>query len=228
MHVQLKLTLAAPPATVVDALANPEVMVAVTTPLLVYRSEEPTGFPRRWSTTPSRVSARILGLVSLGKTHVSLRFYDVKVPPVDSTPLGGIARVQEDTGRGIAGTFTLLQIRHRMAVSPAPRSSGLVGGTLLRDRMEFHAGWLTPLLWPGLWLVWQWRGFRFRQLAPTWPTPDSAPTQAPASASASGPRPRVLMRPPERAAVAPNQPTFRRLFRASGCSGNLTHLVRRH
>jgi hypothetical protein len=76
--------------------------------------------------------------------------------------------VQEDTGRGIAGTFTLLRIRHRMAVSPAPRSSGLPRGTLLRDRMEFHAGPLTPLLWPGLWLVWQWRGLRMRQLAPTW------------------------------------------------------------
>ncbi|BDZ48977.1 hypothetical protein GCM10025867_12180 [Frondihabitans sucicola] len=157
MHVQLKVVLAASPAVVRDALANPAVMVAVTTPLLVYRSEELDGFPRRWSDSAQRVSARILGVFPLGRTHVSLRWYRV-----------GDADVQEDTGRGIAGTFALLRIRHRMAVSPAPHASGLPRGTLLRDRMEFHAGPLTPLLWPGLWLVWQWRGFRLRQLAPTW------------------------------------------------------------
>lgn len=193
MHVQLKLTLAAPPAAVADALANPEVMVAVTRPLLVYRSEEADGFPTRWTTTPRRVSARILGLVPLGRTHVSLRFYEVRVPPVTSADDSGIARVQEDTGHGIDGTFRLLRIRHRMAVSPAPLSAGLVGGTLLRDRMEFHAGALTPLLWPGLWLVWQWRGLRFRQLAPTWTVPGAAPTPdaeaADAAAQAPAPTP---------------------------------------
>lgn len=175
MHVQLKLALAATPATVVDALANPEVMVAVTRPLVVYRSEEAGGFPTRWTTAPRRVRARILGVLPLGRTHVSLRFYEIKVPPLSSAPGSGVARVQEDTGRGIDGTFRLLRIRHRMAVSPLPRSSGVVDGTLLRDRMEFHAGVLTPLLWPGLWLVWQWRGLRLRQLAPTWPAPSGPP-----------------------------------------------------
>lgn len=162
MHVQLKTLLACDPATARDALANPQVMVAVTKPLLVYRSEEPGGFVRRWSTEPQRVSARILGVLPLGRTHVHLRFYEL-----------GDAAVQEDTGRGIDGQFARLRIRHRMAVSEAPRSSGLVHGTLLRDRMEFHAGALTPLLWPGLWLTWQWRGFRMRQLAPTWQPPES-------------------------------------------------------
>jgi hypothetical protein len=163
VHVQLKLALPATPEAVRDALANPEVMVAVTKPLLVYRSVEPGGFPRRWTTSASRVSARILGAFPLGRTHVALRWYSVDGFP-DTV-------VQEDTGRGIDGTFALLRIRHRMAVSPAPRASGLPRGSLLRDRMEFHAGPLTPLLWPGLWLVWQWRGFRLKQLAPTWPTP---------------------------------------------------------
>ncbi len=171
MHVQLKLILAAPPEAVADALASPAVMVAVTRPALVYRSDERAGFPPRWTEAPSRVSARILGLVPLGRTHVDLRWYDIKVPPVDDSPEGGIARVQEDTGRGIDGMFSLLRIRHRMAVSPAPRSAGLVGGTLLRDRFEFDAGLLTPLLWPGLWLVWQWRASRMRRLAPTWRSP---------------------------------------------------------
>jgi hypothetical protein len=155
MHVQLKLTLACSPAAAIDALSNPQVMVAVTKPMLVYRSEEPGGFPRRWDTDEHPVSARILGAFSLGRTHVHLRFYDV---------LG--ARVQEDTGRGIDGSFAMMRIRHRMAVSAAPG-----GLTLLRDRMEFHAGVLTPVLWPGLWLVWQWRVARMRMLAPTWTTP---------------------------------------------------------
>ncbi|RKR75591.1 hypothetical protein [Frondihabitans australicus] len=171
MHVQLKLVLAAPPAAVSDALARPDVMVAVTRPAVVYRSQEPAGFPARWGSSPSRVSARILGLLPLGVTHVDLRWYEVKVPPVTSEAGSGVAHVQEDTGRGVSGMFARLRIRHRMAVSPAPRSAGLVGGTLLRDRLEFDAGPLTPLLWPGLWLTWQWRGYRMRRLAPTWPSP---------------------------------------------------------
>lgn len=156
--MQLKLTLDCPPDVAADALANPQVMVAVTRPLLVYRSEEPGGFPRRWDTEPREVSARMFGLFSLGRTHVHLRFYEV-----------AHARVQEDTGEGIDGTFALLTIRHRMAVSVAPTVEGALNHeTLLRDRIEFHAGVLTPLLWPGLWLTWQWRGLRMRKLAPTW------------------------------------------------------------
>jgi hypothetical protein len=154
MHVQLKLTLACSPEAAADALANPEVMVAVTRPMLVYRPvDEP--FPRRWTEAAFVVSARILGVFPLGRTHVSLRFYKVAG-----------AAVQEDTGRGVSGQFARMRIRHRMALSEAPG-----GLTLLRDRMEFHAGALTPLLWPGLWAVWQWRGFRMRMLAPTWTTP---------------------------------------------------------
>lgn len=160
MHVQLKLTLACSPEAASDALANPEVMVAVTRPLVVYRSAEPGGFPARWGAEPQRVRARILGFVPLGVTHVDLRWYDLRG-----------ARVQEDTGVGVSGQFARLTIRHRMAVSPAPKSSGLARGTLLRDRLEFDAGLLGPLLWPGLWAVWQWRGLRMRRLAPTWQAP---------------------------------------------------------
>lgn len=161
MHVQLKLTLACSPAAAIDALANPEVMVAVTRPLVKYRSL--SRFPRRWSSEPHLVSASILGVFPLGRTHVDLSWRTVQG-----------ARIQEDTGTGVAGTFRTLSIRHRMAVSPAPLPSGLPRGTLLRDRLEFDAGLLGPLLWPGLWLVWQWRGYRMRRLAPTWTTPASA------------------------------------------------------
>ncbi|MBF4574982.1 hypothetical protein [Frondihabitans sp. VKM Ac-2883] len=171
MHVQLKLLLACSPEAAADALANPEVMVAVTKPLVVYRSEDASGFPRRWDDVPRRVSARILGLVSLGITHVDLRWYEVEG-----------TRIQEDTGRGVTGQFSRLRIRHRMAISRAPHSSGLARGTLLRDRLEFDAGLLTPVLWPGLWVVWQWRGWRMRQLAPTWSAPADSAT-APAAAT---------------------------------------------
>lgn len=154
MHVQLKLHLDCSPEAAADALADPAVMVAVTRPLLVYRPVDHS-FPRRWDEVTRPVSAKILGLFSLGRTHVDLRWYEVDG-----------ARVQEDTGRGIDGMFARMRIRHRMALSPLPG-----GRTLLRDRMEFHAGALTPLLWPGLWLVWQWRARRMRQLAPGWRVP---------------------------------------------------------
>jgi hypothetical protein len=51
-----------------------------------------------------------------------------------------------------------------MAVAPAP---GDPGRTLWRDRLVI-GGPAAAALWPVLWTVWQWRGARLRQLAPTW------------------------------------------------------------
>jgi len=49
-----------------------------------------------------------------------------------------------------------------MAVAAGPNP----GTTLFRDRLEFSAGALTPLVWLALWAFWQWRGRRLMQLAP--------------------------------------------------------------
>ena len=164
MHVQLKLLLSCSPDAAADALANPAVMVAVTRPLVVYRPIAPV--PRRWTAAAHPVRVALLGVLPMGRTHVDLAWREVADPAAPGDDgLGGIARIQENTGRGISGVFRLLRIRHRMAVSPAPLAAGLPKGTLLRDRLEFDAGPLTPLLWPGLWLVWQWRGAQMRRLA---------------------------------------------------------------
>ena len=156
MYVQLKLRLDAPVDAVSDALTDPAVMVAVAGPLLQYRSEAPEGFPSRWSTQPHPVSASLFGLAPLGRTRVDLDWHEREG-----------AWIQTDTGRGITGTFLRMRIKHRMAVSPLG-----AGRTLLRDRLEFHAGLLGVALWPGLWLTWQWRAYRLRTLAPTWQAPE--------------------------------------------------------
>jgi len=165
VHVQLKLLLECPVDAAADALRDPAVMRAVATPLLRYRSEEPGGFPHRWSGEPHPVSAAALGVLPLGRTHVHLDWHERDG-----------AWIQRDTGRGVSGTFALLRISHRMAVSPAAD-----GRTLLRDRLQFTAGpggVLSPLLWAGLWATWQWRGHRMRRLAPTWRSPRPSPRHA--------------------------------------------------
>ncbi|ROS52313.1 hypothetical protein [Frigoribacterium sp. PhB118] len=152
MHVQLKLHLACPVDVATDALRDPRVMVAVTKPLVVYRSESPSGFPDRWTEEAHPVSASILGVLPLGSTHVDLDWHERDG-----------AWIQRDTGRGTSGQFARMRINHRMAVVPDGP-----GHTLLRDRLEFHAGALGLVLWPGLWATWQWRALRMKALAPTW------------------------------------------------------------
>jgi hypothetical protein len=162
MHVQLKIRLACPVDAAADALRDPAVMVAVTKPLVVYRSEEPGGFPHRWDEEAHPVSARILGLASLGHTHVDLDWHERDG-----------AWIQRDTGTGTAGQFSRMRIDHRMAVSPLGPDE-----TLLRDRLVFHAGPIGVALWPGLWLVWQWRALRMRALAPGWRAREPHPRHA--------------------------------------------------
>jgi hypothetical protein len=155
VFVGLRIVLDAPVDVVRDALLDPGVMVAVTRPLLAYRSLEPGGFPRRWTPDlPHRVAADAFGLVSSGATHVHIELYDV-----DGVP------VQRDVGGGVTGLFARMDIRHRMAATPTDD-----GRTLLHDRLVYRTRpWVLGLaLWPGMWVVWQWRGLRMRMLAPGW------------------------------------------------------------
>ncbi len=72
-------------------------------------------------------------------------------------------RIFEDHGGPLTGPLSVVSSwRHRMAVSAGPSP----GTTLFRDRNEFSAGALTPLVWAGLWLFWQWRARRLTRLAP--------------------------------------------------------------
>jgi hypothetical protein len=76
----------------------------------------------------------------------------------------GDVRIVEDAGGPVSGVLAVITgWRHRMAVSPAPD-----GRTLYRDRLDVSAGPLTPLVWLGAWLYWQWRARQLARLAPGW------------------------------------------------------------
>jgi hypothetical protein len=155
VHVGLRIVLDAPVDAVRDALARPAVMVAVTTPFLVYRSRDPRGFPERWpDDDPQPIAADAFGFLPSGDTHVDIGRYEV-----DGVP------VQVDRGGGVTGLFARMEMRHRMAATALPD-----GRTLLRDRLTYRMrpAALGVLLWPGMWVIWQWRAYRMRRLAPTW------------------------------------------------------------
>ncbi|MFZ7087309.1 hypothetical protein [Curtobacterium sp. RRHDQ10] len=155
MHVGLRIVLDAPVDVVRDALRSPRVMIAVTEPMLVYSSLAPDGFPRRWTDgDPHPVRADAFGLIPSGATHV-----DISTRTLDGIP------VQQDGGGGTSGLFARMDMRHRMAATALPD-----GRTLLRDRLTYRMrpAALGVALWPGLWVVWQWRAFRMRALAPSW------------------------------------------------------------
>ncbi|WP_066517644.1 hypothetical protein [Curtobacterium ammoniigenes] len=154
-HVGLRIELDAPVETVRDALADPRVMVAVTTPLLMYRSRAATGFPRRWTDgEPHPITARVFGVLPAGDSHVNINRFTLHGVPV-----------QRDNGGGTSGVFGRMDMQHRMAASPLPG-----GRTLLRDRLDYSMSprLLAYAMWPGLWVTWQWRAARMRALAPTW------------------------------------------------------------
>ena len=88
--------------------------------------------------------------------------------PIDvlANNAGALFASRQLTGDGFERTFALNHLAPFLLTH------------LLRDRLVFHAGPLGPLLWPGLWLVWQWRGLRMRALAPSWRTPEAHPRHA--------------------------------------------------
>ena len=157
MHVGLRIVLDAPADAVRDALMSPSVMVAVTKPFLAYRSRDPQGFPARW--TPGRphpIAADAFGIVPSGDTHVDIDRYEVRGVPV-----------QRDRGGGVTGLFARMDMQHRMAAVDLGD-----GRTLLLDRLTYRMRprVLGALLWPGMWVIWQWRAARMRAMAPGWAT----------------------------------------------------------
>jgi hypothetical protein len=153
MHVTLKLVLDCPPDAAWTALRSPAVFGDVSFPLLEF---EPVGggpFPELWEEGSHPVVARALfGALPAGEQNIELRF---------RTLPSGI-RVFEDRGGPLTGPLTIItKWRHRMAIASWPD-----GRTLYRDRLEFSAGLLTPLVWVGLWAFWQWRARGLVRLAP--------------------------------------------------------------
>lgn len=147
MRVTLRFELDASPDEVWEFLHDPLALGEVVAPLLEL---EPVGhrrFPPRWTPGDHLVRTRLLGIVPLGDQRIRL-----------SATRRGDARILEDSGGPISGVLGVVTgWRHRMAVSPAPG-----GGTLYRDRLDISAGILTPLVWVGTWMLWQYRAGRIR------------------------------------------------------------------
>jgi hypothetical protein len=140
MRVVLRFELEATPDQVWDMLHDPLALGQVVAPLLEI---EPVGhrrFPPTWTPGDHLVRARVLGLLAIGDQRIRLSM----------TQRGG-ARILEDSGGPVSGLLGIVtQWRHRMAVAPLPD-----GRTLYRDRLDFSAGVLTPIVWIGIWFLWQ-------------------------------------------------------------------------
>jgi hypothetical protein len=149
MRVTLRLELDAYPETVWAMLHDPLALGAVVAPLMEL---EPVGhrrFPPTWTSGDHLVRLRLFGLLPLGDQRIRL-----------STSRKGDARILEDSGGPVSGVLGLVTgWRHRMAVSPLPG-----GRTLYRDRLDVSAGILTPVVWLGLWLLWQYRALGIRRV----------------------------------------------------------------
>lgn len=152
MRVQLRFEIDAYPDEVWAMLHDPLALAAVISPLLKI---EPVGhrrFPPTWTAGDHLVRTRLLGILPLG---------DQRIRIVDSRRGG--ARILEDSGGPETGLLGLVTgWRHRMAVSARPG-----GRTLYRDRLDISAGVLTPVVWLGAWMFWQYRAVRIRQVVAT-------------------------------------------------------------
>jgi hypothetical protein len=154
MRVQLKLVLDAPPDAVWAALRSPAVLAEVAHPFFAFDPLSPRGLPRVWTEGEHPVAARVLwGTIPVGEQVIDISFRE-----------RGDVRIVEDAGGPVSGVLAVVTgWRHRMAVSAGPG-----GRTLYRDRLDISAGALTPVVWIGAWLFWQWRGFQLSRLAPRW------------------------------------------------------------
>ncbi|HEU0205717.1 MAG TPA: hypothetical protein VFQ74_03360 [Pseudolysinimonas sp.] len=153
MHVHLKLVLACSPDAAWRAIRSPSVFADVSYPLLEF---EPLGaghFPLEWDEGSHPVAARALfSIFDAGTQDIDIAFSE-----------RGAVRILEDHGGPLSGPLRIVtRWRHRMAVAAGPTP----GTTLFRDRLEFSAGPVTPLVWLALWAFWQWRGRRLVQLSP--------------------------------------------------------------
>lgn len=145
----LRFELDASPDVVWEMLRDPRALSAVVAPLLEVEAVGHRRLPTRWTLGErTQVRVRLLGLLALGDQVIRL----------SASERAG-ARILEDSGGPVSGLLGIVTgWRHRMAVSPTAD-----GRTLYRDRVDFSAGPLTPLAWPGMWLLWQWRAQGIRR-----------------------------------------------------------------
>jgi hypothetical protein len=159
MRILLKLTLDCDADAAWRALHSPRAVAELYGPLVQLQPMAAQGLPTSLEPgldVPVRMT--LGGAIPLGAqlVHVSDRLVEEE---------RGAVRILRDSGIPLTGPLASLDVwDHQMAVSPAP---GDPARTLWRDRLVIGGASAAPL-WPLLWSVWQWRGIRLRQLAPTW------------------------------------------------------------
>jgi hypothetical protein len=153
MRIALNLTLDCSVDSAWAGITSPTGFTEVSGPLLGFRSLEKGGFPDRWTEGEHEVAMLALGVMPVGRQIIAISFHSK-----------GESRIVCDTGRGLTWPLTLTTFwNHRMEVSPLPN-----GRTEFRDRLEFRAGILSPVLWLGYWVFWQWRARGIIRAARHW------------------------------------------------------------
>jgi len=153
MHVLLKQVLDCTPDAAWNAVRSPAVFRSVAAPLLTFSSEEPHGFPTTWPQGEHPVTARLLGLIPVGRQTIDLTFTE-----------RGDVRFVHDTGEPTSGALGIVSYwHHTMAIAPTGD-----GRTLFRDRLLFDAEPVSLAVWPAMWAFWQWRALQIKRLAPRW------------------------------------------------------------
>jgi hypothetical protein len=149
MRVQLRFEIDAYPDEVWAMLHDPVALQQVAAPLLELEAVGHRRFPPTWTPGDHLVRLRLLGILPVGDQRIRL-----------SMSRRQDARILEDSGGPVSGAVGLVTSwRHRMAVSPLPG-----GSTLYRDRLDISAGLLTPFVWIGAWVFWQYRAARIRHV----------------------------------------------------------------
>ncbi|HEV7812538.1 MAG TPA: hypothetical protein VGO99_06185 [Leifsonia sp.] len=184
MRVLLKFVLDCDPDAAWRALQSPTAFREVAMPWVDVRPERPGELPTVWGTDEYRVRVRALGAIAVGTQAIRLNAVGSREPGV---------RILRDSGGGESGLLAAIpHLDHQMAIAPDPAGPDSEGRirTLYRDKLEVHAGVLTPIAWYTLWAFWQWRGRQLRRLAPTWaydpPPPEAAAGGADTDAAADG------------------------------------------
>jgi len=152
VKVSTRATLAVDIDTAWEMLHTPAVFRLVSAPFTVFREKPESPLPDRFQPdTDYEVDVWAGGLVSLGQQIIHL------VDDIESWA----KRTTTDTGRGVSGVLSATRNwNHRMSLEALPD-----GTTLFHDRLSVSAGWLTPVMWLGLGVFWQWRALRLRSIA---------------------------------------------------------------
>ncbi|WP_341578488.1 hypothetical protein [Microbacterium schleiferi] len=172
MRVLSKFTIDCDADAAWRALHSPRVLAEVYGPFLDMQPLE--AMPTQWEHGQNAaVGLSVAGLIPVGRQLISITDAEREVNGVR-------VRIIRDSGMPLTGPLAVLDVwDHQMAVSPLPD-----GRTLWRERLVI-GGAAAPALWPGLWAVWQWRGARIRQIAPSWAHDPDAVAAAPAETDAA-------------------------------------------